>query len=333
MSTSESTLFPHRTGSSLSTPSHPSLSDLAADAKVGHIVFRVFSPSSASDLLWTGDVATSGFAALNSHLGSLTPTAYAAALAAPDEEEVKAGPLPRPPRYLPPRPPPPTVSLPPKPAQASPTTTTPPTVNTPAAAKDNHAATSGSGGGGGDTCSPEPWPDWTSGPVLRQTILDHTTKRVRATWDVAWDTPQVGADGLSPWISATADAGWALWEAARRLAYDGKPSVSVAVIALAPALPPDTGAPSTWPSHGPLSGQVKRGASGEVVLDPHPVLVDHKRQGRGTAERGRMTNNEKETVEIALFEVAASREVLFYGRVFAGSIVAVYEFTPEVSPT
>lgn len=327
---SDSTLSPHRTGSSLSRPSRPSLAQLSADASAGRIVLRVFSPASASDLLWTGDPATSGFAALNSHLGSLTPTAYAAALAAPDEAEMDEGvdgadkpkrPLPRPRRHLPPRP---AVAstLPPKPTQGPhpiPPTVPKPNADTPT---PTTALTPAITSGGGRA---EPWPDWTSGPVLRQTIVDHTTQRVRATWDVPWDTPQTGADGLSPWISASADAGWAVWEVARRLAYDGRPSVSIAVIVLAP---PDTPVP-TVPRRGARAG--RRGASGEVVLDPHPVLVEHKRLGRATAERGRMTNNEKEMVEIALFGVATSREVLFYGRVFAGSILAVYEFTAEVS--
>ncbi|BEI85447.1 hypothetical protein CcaverHIS002_0508480 [Cutaneotrichosporon cavernicola] len=161
-----------------------------------------------------------------------------------------------------------------------------------------------------------PWANWTDGFYLRQTIIDHTNKRVQATFDVPWDEMQVGADGLSPWISASRDPGWAVWEVARRLAQVPGESVHIAVIAMQPKalLTP------------------ARGAAGEVVLDPYATLLDCKRKNIGTATQGRMTNNAKEAVERSLFGVNASSEVLFYGRIFADSIVSVMEFTHDHLP-
>jgi hypothetical protein len=142
-------------------------------------------------------------------------------------------------------------------------------------------------------------------------VIDHTNQRVHATFDVPWDEPQVGADGLSPWISASRDPAWAVWEVARRLSHAPHENILVAVISMAPS--------------------PARGGSGEIVLDPTAPLLDCRRRNIGTATQGRMTNNEKEAVEKALFAVTTSSEVLFYGRIFAERVLSVLEFTPEVS--
>lgn len=77
---------------------------------------------------------------------------------------------------------------------------------------------------------PEPWSDWTSSPTLRQSLIDHLTRKPWLRAHDPGDGQVIPADALSPFISTSADFVWVIWEVARRLAMEEV--VEVAVIAL-----------------------------------------------------------------------------------------------------
>lgn len=170
-----------------------------------------------------------------------------------------------------------------------------------------------------------PWFNWTSGPAVRQSVIDHITRRSHLSApDVPWDGQTLPADAYTPWISTSRDAQWAVWEVARRLRL-GEDCVEMAIISLdVPA--PEEGRRSRY------SGSA-RGRSGEITLNPLPDLRHHQVNGHGTGDRGRMTHSEKEAVAKAITGVDTSSEVLFFGRVFAKSIIANLAFTRTVCPS
>lgn len=204
---------------------------------------RVHSSSSASPLRWTGDPATSGFAALNSNLALLTPTAYTGAMERQDP--------------------------------------------------------------------PLPWQEWDIGLHTAHSVLDHLIRRAVPL------VPGVhAADDASPWISTTANPTWAVWEIARRLS---PPPVPVhAFVVAAPAAEEVVELAVILPTV-------------EAHLDPLPVVRSLWRD-RGDGDGGKLTGNQREALQHAEFGARACDETLFYGRVFAQSIIANYEFTREVGP-
>jgi hypothetical protein len=199
-------------------PEHPDspLSHLDASFNVllsggrdGRLAFRVHTPTSVSPLQWTGDERTSGFASANWHLGRLTPTAYTRALAAASAPSAGT------------RPPPSSPGIPLSDVNAIPL------------GASRYATFPGlpahsAGGGAG---ARDPWPNWTAGAGVRQSLADHLTRKPRLRAHDPGDGQLIPPDALSPWISASADAQWAVWEAARLVGL-GEPVVEIAVIAL-----------------------------------------------------------------------------------------------------
>lgn len=311
-------------------PPKPSYRDLSAQAERAELVFRVHSAMSASPLHWTGRAETSGFCSPNPHLALLTPGAYAAAL-----ERL------------------PLASLPLDPEQAQPPGPAAPPTPPPALIPLDDAAdglpsqgtsaprSAGRGAAGcvaGDAVG-VPWVAFERDPSIRQSLVDHCTRRTRPSHNWDWSGPDMAADDYSSWVSCTASLRWAVWEAAHRLVHAGEAQVDVAVIAVVAAAERDTRDAGEGASAGagtgtgrrPACQRVRAGASGEVTLAPFHPLQDHRRYGRGTGDRGRMTNSEKEAVANAVYMAHSSDEVLFYGRIFAGSVRANLTFTREVS--
>ncbi|KAL1411650.1 hypothetical protein Q8F55_002615 [Vanrija albida] len=199
---------------------------------------RVHSRASASPLLWTGDAATSGFSARNGNLAALTPSSYAASLAARDP--------------------------------------------------------------------PTPWAGWKDNTYTATSALDHL---VRRSPPFLPDTH--AADDGSPWISTTRSLTWAVWEVARRLSPP--PAPVHAFVVAQPAAEARVELAVISPGE-------------EACLDPLP-LVRGLWRARGDGEGGKLTGNQRDALQAAEFAARACDETLFYGRIFASSVLANYEFT------
>lgn len=273
----------------------PSYAELQSEADRSEVVFRVHSQLSASPLYWTERPETSGFCSPNRHLALLTPGAFAAAL-----EPLEA---PRP--LTPPQEPPALIPLDEDMAGAS-STRAP------------------------DVVAGVPFARFERDPSIRQSLVDHCTRRSRPSNNWAWTGPDMAADDYSSWISTTASLRWAVWEAAHRLVHVGEDSVDIAVVGTLPAAG-DGAFGARAGSDDSHIQKLRAGMSGEVVLEPYTSLCDHKRFGSGTGSHARMTNSEKEAVQNAIYMARTSEEVLFYGRIFASSVKANLTFTTDVS--
>lgn len=294
-----------------SKPPKPSYTQLSGEAARAEVVFRVHSMMSASPLHWTGRAETSGFCSPNPHLGLLTPGAYAAALE----------PLPTP------SPPTPT------PTQSGPAPPSPPPVLV-ALDDDMNGLPSTQPSDPKSVAAPPgqnvevygvPWLGFERDPSIRQSLVDHCTRRTRPSHNWDWSGPDMAADDYSSWVSCTASLRWAVWEVAQRLVH-GEQQVDIAVIGVVPEKDEEE-----LRGKRPAFQRVKAGATGEVTLAPLNTLRDHQKYGRGTGDRARMTNSEKEAVANAIYMAHTSEEVLFYGRIFTGSVKANLTFTREVS--
>lgn len=290
-------------------PPKPSYKQLSAEASRAEIVFRVHSQMSASPLHWTGRAETSGFCSPNPHLALLTPGAYAACL-----EPIPLASVPLDPSHAQPPPPatPPPVLIPLDDEM----------VGLPSTQDSVPKSTQGVEVIG------VPWISFDRDPSIRQSLVDHCTRRTRPSHNWDWSGPDMAADDYSSWISTTASLRWAVWEAARRLVHAGEEQVDIAIIAVIAEADVETPARTTKT---PAFQRIRAGASGEVTLAPLLPLRDHQRYGRGTGDRARMTNSEKEAVLNALYMAHSSEEVLFYGRIFTGSVRANLTFTKDVS--
>lgn len=301
-------------------PSKPSYKQLSDEAARAEIVFRVHSEMSASPLHWTGRAETSGFCSPNPHLALLTPGAYAACL-----EPIPLASIPLDPSQ----------AQPPAPAPATP----PPVLiplddemnGLPSTQDSVPKSTQGQGQGHVEVIG-VPWISFERDPSIRQSLVDHCTRRTRPSHNWDWSGPDMAADDYSSWISCTGSLRWAVWEAAHRLVHAGEEQVDIAIIGvIAEADDPASISPHGGPGKRPPFQRIRAGASGEVTLAPLLPLRDHQRYGRGTGDRARMTNSEKEAVANAIYMAHSSEEVLFYGRIFTSSVRANLTFTRDVS--
>ena len=185
----------HAQGAAKSTPRAvpKTFADLEAGTKSGHFVLRIHSATSFSPLVWTGDERTSGFAASNWHLGALTPTSYRGALVAMARARAKER-------------------------------------EGGSNAGDMDAKSVASNGASVWLDNLQPWENWTAGPGLRQTLVDHMLRKPRLKAYDPGDGQVIPPDALSPWISTSGDTYWVVWEVARRLQMEA--AVHVAIIAL-----------------------------------------------------------------------------------------------------
>ena len=166
----------------------------------------------------------------------------------------------------------------------------------------------------------------------RYTMVDHILRKWRQSCVQIPMTVQQGldipADDMTPWISTSTDLIWCIWEIARRLSVQEDDdmfvdTVGLAIIAYEP-------------------GPARPAHSDELPDD------EETRYARGSGELHVIPENEADlrllpllrpfrTVQLGQqFESAqraarSSGEVLFYGRIFPGSIVANLEFSTKVS--
>ncbi|RXK34784.1 hypothetical protein M231_07962 [Tremella mesenterica] len=301
-----------------------SFTTLTSLAGTSRVVFRVHTPQSTSPLIWTGLLSSSGFLSPNAHLAILSPSSYLTLI---------------------------------------PHRTT---------LVDNSYA--------------------------RHTMMDHILQKnrqscihVNSPVELLRDTPE---DDKTPWISASKDLIWCLWEVARRLVR-GEEDVEVAVISITPNVDKAKGlhlfhpsVDSTFTSHINRSRQefseeqmrVKRLERDQPphmyhkpiqTTSPHEGGNDSKPTGRDGRKDGKHEDEEKsrrrtvesnqvrgreihvfpsqlllegkrgsngmsislrENFDMARFAAQSSCEVLFFGRIFAESIMDNLEFTLQDLP-
>ncbi|WVF71374.1 hypothetical protein IAT40_006178 [Kwoniella sp. CBS 6097] len=159
----------------------PSLSYLLENAASSKLLFRVHSPFSNSPLIWTGSYRTSGFFSPNAFLASSTPTSY----------KIFHRLVPPPSRFR--------FSW-----------------SRPRTSSKSRTSTSAITGGLELTIP---------GPHLRHTLVDHVQGRSKQTCIQDMPTIEANKDGVwqderTPWISASVDMFWCIWEIARRLAVE-----------------------------------------------------------------------------------------------------------------
>jgi hypothetical protein len=196
---------------------------------------------------------------------------------------------------------------------------------------------------------------WEMGPYQRHTMVDHIMGKLKQSLvnipSTLEERPGTPEDDKSNWISATRCLFWALWEVARRLALEDdqgrwvEDKVCIAVITQEVAVvdgdQQDERDDEDECSYGKQSnrrGREKRARDEEgykvpqpqgreLWVQPGPAIRHGLAQGRG----GKLSVAMKETYEIALKLAEESKEVLYFGRVFAESIPLDKEFTREVS--
>jgi hypothetical protein len=178
---------------------------------------------------------------------------------------------------------------------------------------------------------------WAGGKYIRHTILDHVMGKEKqsclptlTSMDERPDTPQ---DEMTPWISASADLLWCMYEIVRRLVSLEKKSVYLTVIRH-----PDTVSPSTKTTRSTEEGVVEESSSNrsnsssgcrELLVDPYPLLrINHIK-----AKDLVLSVGMRENYEISARATRHSSERLFWGRIFSESILYNVEFTMTVNPS
>jgi hypothetical protein len=184
---------------------------------------------------------------------------------------------------------------------------------------------------------------WAEGRYIRHTILDHVLGKEKQSClptvtsiDERPDTPE---DEKTPWISASVDLMWCLYEVIRRLVAFELKEVCITVIKHPHAKPGSkttkNGA-SSASSHTNRERPISRASDSstrrdedsvrELMVDPYPLLhLSHQRVKDLLLSVGM-----KENYEIAARSSRHTSERLFWGRVFTESILYNMEFTMKV---
>ena len=160
-------------------------------------------------------------------------------------------------------------------------------------------------------------------------MVDHILRKWRQSCVQIPMTVQQGldipADDMTPWISTSTDLIWCIWEITRRLSVKEDDdmfvdTVGLAIIAYEPVPAHSDERPDDEerrPARG--SGELHIIPENEADLRLLPLLRPFR-----TVQLGQQ-------FESAQRAARSSGEVLFYGRIFAGSIVANLEFSTKVS--
>lgn len=279
---------------------------LQSRASSSELVFRVHSPASASPLLWTGDLATSGFASPNVNLAIHTPHSYTSTFLA-DPPWDRRPPVPIPPPLLSSQPP----------------------ANRPLSARTTKT-------------KPEDRLGW----YLSHTLADHIHGKFRQTcipmpYDIS-ERPDTPPDEHSPWISTSGSLEWCIWEISRRLALSSpgeNETISLAAIKYCPASP-------TMVPPGPQDligmddaqsgggaeqpGPTGKGGKAEYAAQELHIYPAVHLSAALSAQRRDFSITMRESYEDAIVKARTSSEVVYYGRIFGESIERNWDFSRQV---
>ena len=183
---------------------------------------------------------------------------------------------------------------------------------------------------------------WANSTNLRKKVVDHILARVPSAVEKSKKEESV-------WISTTRNLNWAIWDISRRLAFahaceaagngtvssatvsqKGQLQVHLSIIRIdPPARPGDKTPPDNTASNGSRSAKdgegegAKKGPS-EMWIRPRDVL---------SSAIDTIPLNAMEQKDCVLARIRASlcEEIMFYGRIFGGSVLADVVFTSTVS--